>query len=33
MAVANFFPQIGLTSLYGGQSTQLKDLVKGSASI
>jgi multidrug efflux system outer membrane protein len=33
VAVANFFPQIGLTSLYGGQSTQLKDLVKGSANI
>jgi multidrug efflux system outer membrane protein len=33
VAVGNFFPQIGLTSLYGGQTTQLKDIVKGSANI
>ena len=33
VAIANFFPQIGLTSLYGGQSTELKDVVKGSANI
>ena len=28
VAVANFFPQIGLTALYGAQSTELKDIVK-----
>jgi multidrug efflux system outer membrane protein len=28
VAIANFFPQIGLTALYGGQSTELKDIVK-----
>ncbi|HEY8154214.1 MAG TPA: efflux transporter outer membrane subunit [Myxococcota bacterium] len=28
VAVANFFPRIGLTALYGGQSTELKDIVK-----
>lgn len=33
VAVANFFPRIGLTSLYGGQSTELSDVVKGSANI
>lgn len=33
VAVASFFPRIGLTSLYGGQSTELSDLVKGSANI
>jgi multidrug efflux system outer membrane protein len=33
VAVANFFPRIGLTSLYGGQSTELEDVVKGSANI
>ena len=33
VAVANFFPRIGLTSLYGGQSTDLSDVVKGSANI
>jgi len=33
VAIANFFPQIGLTSLYGGQSTELADVVKGSANI
>jgi outer membrane protein, multidrug efflux system len=31
--VANFFPQIGLTSLYGGQSTELKELVKTKGNI
>jgi multidrug efflux system outer membrane protein len=29
-AIANFFPRIGLTALYGGQSTDLKDIVKHS---
>jgi len=33
VAVASFFPRIGLTSLYGGQSTELSDVVKGSANI
>jgi multidrug efflux system outer membrane protein len=33
VAVANFFPRIGLTSLYGGQSTELSDIVKGSANV
>jgi outer membrane protein, multidrug efflux system len=26
---ANFFPRIGLTTLYGGQSSELSDIVKG----
>jgi multidrug efflux system outer membrane protein len=29
-AIGNFFPRIGLTALYGGQSTELKDIVKHS---
>jgi len=33
VAVANFFPRIGLTALYGGQSTQLSDVVKNNFSI
>jgi len=32
VAIANFFPQIGLTALYGGASSQLKDIVKNSFS-
>jgi multidrug efflux system outer membrane protein len=32
-AIANFFPRIGLTALYGGQSTDLKDIVKHNFSI
>jgi len=30
VAVADFFPRIGLTALYGGESTELSDIVKGS---
>jgi multidrug efflux system outer membrane protein len=33
VAVANFFPQIGLTALYGGQSTELRDIVKQNFSV
>jgi len=33
VAIANFFPKIGLTALYGGQSTQLGDVVKSSANL
>jgi len=33
VAIANFFPQVGLTALYGGQSTELKDIVKGNFSL
>ncbi|MCC6640183.1 MAG: efflux transporter outer membrane subunit [Deltaproteobacteria bacterium] len=33
VAITNFFPQIGLTALYGGQSTELVDIVKGSFSL
>jgi len=33
VALANFFPRIGLTALYGGQSTELTDIVKNNFSI
>jgi hypothetical protein len=33
VAVANFFPRIGLTSLYGGESLELKNVVKSTANI
>jgi multidrug efflux system outer membrane protein len=33
VAIANFFPRIGLTALYGGQSTELSDIAKGNFSI
>jgi multidrug efflux system outer membrane protein len=33
VAVANFFPRIGLTALYGGQSTELRNIVKDNFSI
>jgi len=29
VSVANFFPQIGLTTLYGGQSSELENIIKG----
>jgi multidrug efflux system outer membrane protein len=29
VTVANFFPRIGMTALYGGQSTEIQDIVKG----
>lgn len=29
VAVANFFPQIGLTALYGGQAQEIGDVVRG----
>jgi multidrug efflux system outer membrane protein len=32
VAVANFFPRIGLTTFYGGQSSELENLVKSSGS-
>ncbi len=33
VAIANFFPQIGLTALYGGASSELKDIVKNNFSL
>lgn len=33
VAAANFFPRIGLTSLYGGASDEVENVVKGSANI
>jgi len=33
VAVANFFPRIGLTALYGGQSSDLSDIVKENFSV
>jgi len=33
VAVADFFPRIGLTTLYGGQSTELSDIAKQSFSL
>jgi multidrug efflux system outer membrane protein len=33
VAVADFFPRIGLTALYGGQSTELESVVKGPGNI
>lgn len=33
VSVANFFPRIGLTALYGGQSTMLENVVKGPGNI
>jgi len=33
IAVASFFPRLGLSSLYGGQSSELESIVKGSANV
>jgi len=33
VAVANFFPRLGLTSLYGGQSSELENLVKSASNV
>src|SRR6185312_14575421 len=33
VAIGNFFPRIGLTTLYGGQSTELENIVKGPGNI
>ncbi len=33
VAKANFFPRVGLTSLYGGASDEVENVVKGSANI
>ena len=33
VALANFFPRLGLTSFYGGQSSELENLVKSSGNV
>lgn len=33
VAVGNFFPQIGLTTFYGGESSELANIVKGSGAV
>ena len=33
VAVASFFPRLGLTSLYGGQSTELENVVKSGGNV
>jgi multidrug efflux system outer membrane protein len=33
VAVANFFPRLGLTSLYGGQSSELETVVKSAGNV
>ena len=33
VAIADFFPRIGLTALYGGQSTELETVVKGPGNV
>jgi multidrug efflux system outer membrane protein len=33
VAIANFLPRLGLTALYGGESTELKNVFKGSGNI
>jgi len=33
VALASFFPRLGLTSLYGGQSSELENIVKGAGNV
>src|SRR5437016_8147451 len=33
VALANFFPRLGLTSLYGGQSSELENIVKSAGNV
>ena len=33
VAIANFLPRIGLTALYGGQSSELEDILKSSSEV
>jgi outer membrane protein, multidrug efflux system len=33
VAVANFFPRLGLTSLYGGQSSEIENIVKDAGNV
>lgn len=33
VAIANFFPRLGLTTLYGGQSSEIENLVKGTGNV
>jgi outer membrane protein, multidrug efflux system len=33
VSVANFFPRIGITALYGGQSSEIENIVKGPGAI
>jgi multidrug efflux system outer membrane protein len=33
VAVGNFFPRLGLTTLYGGQSSEIENVVKGSGNV
>jgi len=33
VAVANFFPRLGLTGLYGGQSSEIENIVKGTGNV
>ncbi|MFN8628291.1 MAG: efflux transporter outer membrane subunit [Candidatus Binatia bacterium] len=33
VSIANFLPRIGLTTLYGGQSSEIENIVKGSGNI
>src|SRR5262249_20660489 len=33
VALANFFPRLGLTSLYGGQSSELENVVKSAGNV
>ena len=33
VAIANFLPRLGLTAVYGGQSTELEDILKSSSNV